>query len=196
MAERRNIPSFSGSRTSTTPPRLTSSMKRLTNKRYRNEMMIFMRSDEPNPQAGPLWKREDYKSSTSALMCLQQEQGDKTAQHIGPYHSTKFGVAQPELADVLLDTDCILFFIMVTKTRHGGILDTGKILNSGESGNQKNGKTKSGGRNGKQRPQTIQVHSSIRKVIADEDCFKCCPRCPEFSDFFAVLHIHQPCICF
>ena len=71
-------------------------------------------------------------------MCLQQEQGDKTAQHIGPYHSTKFGVAQPELADVLLDTDCILFFVMVTKkTRHGGILNTGKILNSGESGNQK-----------------------------------------------------------
>ena len=74
MAERRNIPSFSGgSRTSTTSPRLTSSMKRLTDKRYRNEIMIFMRSDEPNPQSGPLWKREDYKSSTSALMCLQQE---------------------------------------------------------------------------------------------------------------------------
>ena len=105
-------------------------------------------------------------------------------------------MAQPELADVLLDTDCILFFVMVTKTRHGGILDTGKILNSGESGNQKNGKTKSGGRNGKQRPQTIQVHSSIRKVTADEYCFKCCPSCPEFSDFFAVLHIHQPCIFF
>ena len=48
-------------------------------------------------------------------MCLQQEQRDKTAQHIGPYHSTKFGVAQPGLADVLLDTDCILFFVMVTK---------------------------------------------------------------------------------
>ena len=195
MAERRNIPSFSGgSRISTTSPRLTSSMKRLEDKRYRNEIMIFMRSDEPNPQAGPLWKREDYKSSTSALMCLQQEQKDKTAQHIGPYHSTKFGVAQPELADVLLDTDCILFFVKVTKK--SGILNTGKILNSGESGNQKNGKTKSGWRNGKQRPQTSQVHSSIRKVIADDYCFKCCPSCREFSDFFAVLRIQQPCICF
>ena len=80
------------------------------------------------------------------------------------------------------------------KTRHGGILNTGKILNSGESGNQKNGKTKSGGRNGKRRPQTIHVQTSIRKVIADEYCLKCCPSCPEFSDFFAVLHIHQPCI--
>ena len=127
-------------------------------------------------------------------MCLQQEQGDKTAQHIGPYHSTKFGVAQPELADVLLDTDCILFFVMVTKkARHGGILNTGKILNSGESGNQKNGKTKGGWRNGMQGPQTSQVHSSIKKVIADE-YFKCCPSCPEFSDFFAVLRIQQPCI--
>ena len=72
-----------------------------------------------------MWKREDYKTSTSALMCLQQEQGKdvphisiqmRTRQHniIGSYHSTKFGMAQPELADVLLDTDFILFFIMVT----------------------------------------------------------------------------------
>ena len=54
-------------------------------------------------------------------------------------------MAERELADVFLDTDFILFFVMVTKTRHGGILNTGKIFNSGESGNQKNGKTKSGG---------------------------------------------------
>ena len=43
--------------------------------RNRFENMIFMRSDDPNPQAGPLWRREDYLTSTSALMCLQQEQG-------------------------------------------------------------------------------------------------------------------------
>ena len=59
-------------------------------------------------------------------MCLQQEQGkkctsysdtyeDKTAQHVGSYHSTKIGMAQPELADVLLDTDFILFIVVVTK---------------------------------------------------------------------------------
>ena len=74
-------------------------------------------------------------------------------------------MAQPELADVLLDTDFILFFAHGHKTRHGGILNTGKILNSGESGNQKNGKTKSGGRNGKRRQQTIHVHTSIRKLM-------------------------------
>ena len=40
---------------------------------------------------------------------------DKTAQHFGSYHSTKFGMAQPKLADILLATDFILFFVMVTK---------------------------------------------------------------------------------
>ena len=77
--------------------------------------------------------------------------------------------------------------------RHGGILNTGKSLDSGECGNQKNGKTKSGGRNGKRRQQTIHVHTSIRKRIADEYCFNCFPSRLEFSFFFAVLHIHQPC---
>ena len=50
--------------------------------RYRYENRIFMRSDDPKLQAGPLWKREDdYKTSTVALMCLQQEQG-KVVPHI------------------------------------------------------------------------------------------------------------------
>ena len=93
---------------------------------------------------------------------------DKTAQHIGSYHSTKFGLAQPELAGVLVDTDYILFFVMVTELEMVGILNNGTILNSSESGNQKSGKTKSGGRNGKRRQQTIHVHTSIRKLIADE----------------------------
>ena len=39
-----------------------------------------------------------------------------------------------------------------------------EILNSGESSNQKNGKTKSGGRSGKRR-QTIHLHTSIRKLM-------------------------------
>ena len=78
------------------------------------------------------------------------------------------------------------------KTRHGGIVNTGKILNSGESG-EKNGKTTSVGRNGKRRQQTIHVHPSIRKLLADEYCFNCCPSCFELSFFFAILHNHQPC---
>ena len=71
---------------------------------------------------------------------------------------------QPELADALLDTDFILFFVMVTKfDMVEFLLDTWKILNSVESGNQKNGKTKSDGRNGWRRQQTIHVHTSMRK---------------------------------
>ena len=77
-------------------------------------------------------------------------------------------MAQPELADVLLDTDFMLFFIMVTKLDMVECSTLEKILSSGECGNQKNGKTKSGGRNGKRRRQTIHVRTSIRKLIADE----------------------------
>ena len=69
------------SSTSTTSPRLTSCTKRLTAKDIVIKNMIFVRSDDPNPKAGPLWKREDYKTSASALMCLQQEQG-KCVPHI------------------------------------------------------------------------------------------------------------------
>ena len=111
---------------------------------------------------------------------------DKTAQHIGSCSPTTFGVSQS--ADALLNTDFILFFVMVTKLDMVEF-STLKILNSGESGNQ----TKSGGRNGKHRQQTIHVHSSTRKLVADEYCFNCCQSRPGFSNFSAVLHIHQPC---
>ena len=84
---------------------------------------------------------------------------DKTAQHIGSYNSTIFGTgrrtSEHRLHPLLRHGH---------KTRHGGILNTGTILISGESGNQKNGKTTSGGRNCKRRQQTIHVHS----CIADE----------------------------
>ena len=89
--------------------------------RNRYENMIFMRSDDPDSQAGPLWKREDYKTSTSALMCLQQEQG-KGMPHIPMpmrtrQHNTLDRRIQQNLepADALLNTDFILFFVMVTK---------------------------------------------------------------------------------
>ena len=83
---------------------------------------------------------------------------DKTAQHIGSYNSTKFGSFSHH--------EVFCFFNSFRtgrrtsehrlhpllrhghKTRHGGILNTGTIL---ISGNQKNGKTTSGGRNCKRR---------------------------------------------
>ena len=135
--------------------------------------MIFMRSDDPNPNAGLLWKKEDYKTSTSALMCLQQEEGNGVP-HIPIQMTTKFGMAQPELADLLLDTDFILFFVMVTKLDMVEFSTLGKFSTVA-------------------RQQTIHVHTSISKLMADEYCCNCCPSCPEFSNFFAVLHTHQPC---
>ena len=50
------------------------------------------------------------------LELIKLRQTSATIQcRIGSYHSTKFGMVQPELEDVLLDTDFILFFVMVTK---------------------------------------------------------------------------------
>ena len=58
-------------------------------------------------------------------------------------------MAQPELADVLLDTDFILFFVMVTNLVMVEFSTLTKFSNSDESGKQKYGKTKDGGRNDK-----------------------------------------------
>ena len=91
--------------------------------RYRCEKMIFMRSDEPKPQARPLWKREDYNTPTGALMCLQQEHG-KGVLHIPIQMRTRqYNTLDPTIQqnlewlsqNVLLETDFILFFVMVTK---------------------------------------------------------------------------------
>ena len=136
-------------------------------KRNRYANMIFMRNDDPkSPSRTTVEKRRLQNNNECADVpstrtrqrypSYSDAYGDKTAQNIGSYNSAKFGMVQPELANVLLDTDFILFFVG-HKIRHGGILNTGKILNSGESGKQKNGKTKSCGRNGKGRQQTIHV---------------------------------------
>ena len=57
---------------------------------------------------------------------------------------------------------------MDRKAQHGEALNTGKILNSGESGNQKNGKIKSGGTNGKNGQRQIHVQTSSGKPVAGE----------------------------
>ena len=126
-----------------------------------------MRSDDPNPQVVQLWEREDYKTSTSALMCLQQVQ-DKGMPHIPMHmttrtHNTLDPTIQQKLEWLSQNWQTQFstpVFGWMDKTRHGGILNTGKNLSSGESGNQRSGKTKSGRRNGKRRQQ-----SSIRKLM-------------------------------
>ena len=130
------------------------------------------------------WRSGGLKLTSSTTNACE----DKTAQHIGSYHSTKFGMSRPEPSKRTSRHRLHPLLRQGHKTRRGGILNTGKNLNSGESGNQKNGKTKSGGRNGKRRQQTIHVHTRIRKLIADVYCFNCCSSCLEFSNFLAVLH--------
>ena len=47
------------------------------------------------------------------------------------------------------------------RQRHGGIRNTGKVLNCGESGKKKNGKVSDGGRNGKYSP--LSPHFFLQK---------------------------------
>ena len=117
---------------------------------------------------------------------------DKTAQHhwILPFNKIWNGSARTGRRTSRHRLHPLLHY--GHNTRHCGILNTGEILNSGESGNQKNGKTKSGGEMVSEDNRRFIFTPAIRKLTADEYCFKCCPSCPEFSFFFAVLHIHQP----
>ena len=39
------------------------------------ESTITMKSNDPNPQSEPMWKREDYRATTIALLSLREEQG-------------------------------------------------------------------------------------------------------------------------
>ena len=69
-------------------------------------------------------KREDCRAK--ALRSLREEQGrnqhlypekyeDLAEKHIGPRTSTKTGMAEPKLENVLLNTDFVLFFVMVAE---------------------------------------------------------------------------------
>ena len=143
--------------------------------RHRYESMLFMRSVGPNPQAGPLWKREEYKPSANALVSLQQDQGkgvpqnsitfeDKTAQHIGSYSPTTFGVVEFQLSAAFL----IIFFFDMDRKLNMVELPTLERFSTGESGNQKSGKTIGGWKNCKNGQRQIHVQTSARKPVADE----------------------------
>ena len=88
--------------------------------RGRYENTITMKSSDPNHQPGPMWKREDYRATTKALVTHFAEQGRnpipkplRTRQRntMGP----DFGMAQRELENVLARTDFVIFFVNVTK---------------------------------------------------------------------------------
>ena len=83
--------------------------------------MIFVRGDDQDHcgkgRLENINKRADVPSTRTwqRRASYSDAYEDKTSQLNGSYHATIFGMAQPELADVLVDTDFILFFVMVTK---------------------------------------------------------------------------------
>ena len=90
------------------------------------ESTTTMKSNDPNPQSGPMWKREDYRVTTKAVLSLREEQGRtntyipkiyevQAEKHIGPRHSTKTGMAEPTLENAPLNTVFGLFFVMVAE---------------------------------------------------------------------------------
>ena len=114
--------------------------QRAHHQRSRYESTISRKSSDPTCQSGPMCKRGDCRATTNALMSLREEQGstntfvqkkyeDQAEKHIGPSTSTKSGMAQPKLEDVLLRTNFVLFVVMVTKVvatrRHLVQLDAG-----------------------------------------------------------------------
>ena len=129
-----------------------------------------MRSDDPNPQAGPLWKREDYKTSTSALMCVQQEQG-KGVPHIPMHMSTR----QHNTLDQTIQQN------LEWLSQHWQTYFSTPTSSSSSSWSQNSTWwtsqhweiLNSGGSNGKRRQQTIHVHTCIRKQVALSSPFLC-----------------------
>ena len=107
------------------------------------------------------------------LMCFQQEQG-KGMPHIPMHMRTRQHMAQPELADVLLDTDFMLFFVMVTEVDMVGFSTVARVATKRIA-----------------RPKVVgeMVSEDNRRFMftqtdADEYWFNCCPSCPEFSFLF------------
>ena len=83
MAERRNIPSFSvGDRVKYLDyiSTIDISHEARYRQRHRYDSVLFMRSVDPNPQAGPLCNRKDFKPSADALASLQRDQGKSVPQ--------------------------------------------------------------------------------------------------------------------
>ena len=132
VAERLAIQNFSvGDRvdrtagTWTTSRRSTSPTTRPITKKSWYESTITMKSNDPNSQSGPMWKREDYRAITKAVLSLCEEQGrtntyipkkwDQAEKHGGPRTARKTGKAEPRLENMLLNADIVLFFFKVAE---------------------------------------------------------------------------------
>ena len=132
--------------------------------------------------------RENFKPSANALVSIQQDQGKGGVPQI-PLHlrTREQNTLDPECPTTLwmfeFELEAAFLFIFVLrhglKAQHGGAHNTRKILNSGESGNQKNGKINSGGTNG-QEPSTTgscslyqlqgnRLRANIVSIVAEVD---------------------------
>ena len=74
----------------------------------------------------------------------------------------------------------VFIFDMDRKTDMVELSTMGKSQ-SGESGNQKKVKIKSGVTNGKNRQRQLHVQTCTGKLVAGEYCFDCCHSRPKFS---------------
>ena len=101
-------------------------------KRYESTITVKL-------QSGPMKIREDYRATAKVLLSLREEQGgnsspeesqDEAEKYHGPRTSTKTGMVEQELGNILLKTDFVLFVIVVAelggKTLNGMTL-VGKI---------------------------------------------------------------------
>ena len=167
--------------------------------RHRCASTLFMRSVDPNPQAQPLCKREDYRPSADALVSLQRDQSKGVPQiplHLRTRQHDTLDAAVQQRLEWLSFTWQQHFSSSSTWTESSRWWSSQHWKDSQqwrESGNQKNGKINSGGTNGKNGQRQNHVQTSSEKPVGGEYCFDCCQGRPEFQFLFAVLRIHQPC---
>ena len=65
--------------------------------RSRYENTITLKSNDPNPQSGPMWKREDYQATTQALLSLREEQRRTNTFYPEKYEDQAENTLDPEL---------------------------------------------------------------------------------------------------
>ena len=126
------------SRTSTTSPLLTSRIWRLTRK------ISFWKHDlhekwRPKSPSRTIVEKRRLQKNNKCAVCFQREQGEGVPHIPIQMRTRQHNTLDPTIQQNLewLSQNC-----HGHRSQHGGILNTGKILNCGESGKQKNGKTK------------------------------------------------------
>ena len=90
------------------------------------ESTVTMKSNDPNPQSGPMWKTEDYRATPDALLSLLEEQSRTNTNIPKNMRTRKKNTLDPGLQrklewpsqnwkTSLLNTDFVLFSVMVAQ---------------------------------------------------------------------------------